>query len=135
MKTFRAISTVALAILILVSSTSFVIGMHFCMGEVQDVAFFARAEGCVMDKELPACHQPAKKQCCDDETVVHKGDDFKVSPVVISHAGSSFEVVAPSLIAISEIIPERPLPHAEYYNYDPPLRSPDLTVRHQVFLI
>jgi hypothetical protein len=105
------------------------------MGEVQNVALFTKADGCEKEKSLPPCHRHEKVPCCDDETIVHKGDDLKSS---IAH----FHIVAPApvdieqlMILISEVIPASPIAQFKYYNYDPPLRSCDLTVEHQVFLI
>lgn len=134
MKAVRSISAVALAILVLVSSTSFMVGMHLCMGAVQNIALFAKAESCEKESS-PPCHRHTKAPCCDDETVIHKSDDLKAS---IEHMHVS--IAAPMdldqpLILISEVIPTAPLSRFKYYNYDPPLRSYDLTVEHQVFLI
>jgi hypothetical protein len=39
------------------------------------------------------------------------------------------------MVLVSEIIPGSPIARFRYYYYDPPLRSCDLTVEHQVFLI
>ena len=44
MKPIRFISAVLLAIVVLVSSTSFMVGMHICMGEVQNIALFGKAD-------------------------------------------------------------------------------------------
>ena len=135
MKAFRTISAILLALLVLVSSTNFMIGMHICMGDVQNVALFTKAEGCEMEQNLPPCHRHSKAPCCEDETVVHKADDVKTNIAQIHIAGpSSIDVELP-LVFISEIIPSAPLSRIQYYNYDPPLRSWDLTVEHQVFLI
>jgi hypothetical protein len=135
MKAIRSISAVLLALLVLVSSTSFMVGFHICMGEVQNVALFTKADGCEKEKSLPPCHRHMKAPCCEDETVLHNGDDFKAS---IAH----LQIVAPAaidieqpLILISEVIPSAPFSRIQYYNYDPPLRSWDLTVELQVFLI
>jgi len=135
MKALRSTSTIVLAVMVLVSSTSFMIGMHICMGEVQNVALFTKADGCEKEKSLPPCHRHEKAPCCEDETVIHKGEDFKSSIAKV-------EIIAPSpidieqpLVLISEVIPAAPLSRIQYYNYDPPLRSCDLSVEHQVFLI
>jgi hypothetical protein len=134
MKAIRSISAILLALLVLVSSTSFGVGMHICMGEVQNVALFGKAESCHQEK-LPPCHKPIKPACCQDEVVYHEGTDFKTS---IEHVN----IVAPApvdidvpMIFISEVIPASPIARTRYYNYDPPLRPCDLTVEHQVFLI
>jgi hypothetical protein len=134
MKAIRSISVVVLAVLVLVSSTSFMIGMHFCMGEVQNVAFFTKADGCEKEQNLPPCHRHQKAPCCADETIIHDGDDFKASIAHFHIVAAPMEIEQP-LVLISEVIPSVPLSRIKYYNYDPPLRSCDLTVEHQVFLI
>ena len=134
MKAIRTISTVLMAVLLLVSSTSFMVGMHVCMGEVQSIAVFSKAERCAMEQNLPPCHRHAVKPCCEDETVIHESDDFKVTAAQKLSAPLSVDV-EPSLVLISEIVPSSPLLHADYYDYDPPIRSCDLTVEHQTFLI
>jgi len=124
MKAVRSISAIILAIMVLVSSTSFMIGMHICMGEVQNVALFTKADGCEKEKSLHPCHRHTKAPCCEDETVIHKGEDFKASMAKV-------ELTAPTSIYIDQPL----VLISEHYNYDPPLRSWDLTVEHQVFLI
>jgi hypothetical protein len=135
MKVIRSISAVLLAILVLVSSTSFVVGMHICMGEVQNIALFTHADGCQKEMALPPCHKHMKPACCKDEVLYHDGADFKGS---IEHvqidAPAPMDIEQPVAL-ISEIIPSAPIAQTHYYNYDPPLRSCDLTVEHQVFLI
>lgn len=131
MKAVRSISAVILAIMVSVSSTSFMVGMHICMGEVQNVALFVKADSCQEEK----AHNHMKSDCCEDELVYHEGTDFKGS---IEH----IHIVAPApidieqpMILISEVIPASPVSRIQYYNYDPPLRSCDLTLEHRVFLI
>ena len=135
MKVIRFISAVLLAILVLVSSTNFMVGMHICMGEVQHIALFGKAEACQKEKALPACHKHMKPACCKDEVVRHEGMDFKAS---IAHyhvdAPAAIDMEQP-LVLISEVIPTAPAASIQYYKYNPPLRTCDLTVEHQVFLI
>ena len=134
MKTLRSISSVLLALLVLVSSTSFMIGVHFCKDEVKNIALFSKADSCVKEKSVPPCHRH-KTPCCADETIIHEGQDFKAS---IEHVQiivpAPLDMEHPPLL-ISEIIPATPFARTHFYNYDPPLRSWDLTVEHQVFLI
>jgi hypothetical protein len=119
----------------LVSSTSFMIGMHICMGEVQHMALFSKAEGCENEQKLPPCHRHLTAPCCEDETVLHEADDLNSGTVHFHIDGTSGAEVAQGLALISELIPALPLLQSQYYQYDPPLRSCDLTVEHQVFLI
>ena len=135
MKVIRSIAAVVLAILVLVSSTSFMVGMHICMGDVQNISLFDQADRCEKQKALPACHQHMKPACCEDELVYHESTDFKGSMEHIHIvAPASMDIEQPSVL-ISEIIPAAHVARTQYYHYDPPLRSSDLTVDHQVFLI
>jgi hypothetical protein len=134
MKLFRSISSIALALLVLLSSTSFMVGMHFCGGHVQDVALFTKAKPCMMEMKTPPCHKQAEP-CCADETIVHKGQEFKASaaqPHLLTP--TPIDIEQPSVL-ISVIIPSITISQTEYFNYDPPLRTQDLTVEHHVFLI
>lgn len=135
MKAFRTISALVLAFLVLVSSTSLVVGMHSCGGEVQDIAFFSKAEGCKKEQKFPPCHRHATVPCCEDETVINEGGDLKGSAADIQILPFAPVHVQQALVLISEIIPSMPDVRTKYYHYDPLLRSCDLTVAHQAFLI
>lgn len=135
MTALRSMSAVVLAFLVLVSSTSFMVSVHLCMGEIQNIALSAKAEGCEKEKSLPACHRHTQAPCCDDETVIHQADNFKAS-VAHSHLRAPAPMdIEPPLVIMSEVIPEAPCSGFNYHNYNPPLRSYNLTVHHQVFLI
>ena len=135
MKLLRSILSFTLALLVLFSASSFTLGIHLCCGEIQDVALFAKADGCEKKETLPACHTPKKVACCEDETIVHDGQGFKASVTQIDIAPSTSIDLEQPLVLISEIIPTAPSSRIQYHNYDPPLRSSDRTVSLQVFLI
>jgi hypothetical protein len=134
MKAVRTISAILLALLVLISSTSFMVGMHFCMGEVQNIALFTKADGCEMEKKLPPCHRHSQNPCCEDETLIHNAEDFNAS-LAEMHIDAPAPIYIEQPVVIAEIIPTVSFSGIQYYNYDPPLRSCDLTVAHQVFLI
>jgi len=121
--------------LVLVSSTSFTVGMHFCMGEIQDITMSSKVEACEMERKLPPCHQHLPDPCCEDETVMHEAGDLKVSGSQIQVAAITPLNIETPLILISEIIPSEVSSRTDYSRYSPPLRSFDLTVEHRVFLI
>ena len=135
MKAVKTIFVFALALLVLVSSTSFMVGIHFCSGEVADMALFTEAEPCAMEKNLPPCHKQVSNPCCEDKSIVHEGDGFKVSFYKIALSPSTAVDVEAAEVILAEIIPSAPASPSSWYNYDPPLRSYDLTVTHRVFLI
>lgn len=135
MKVLRTISSLFLAILVVFSSTSFTVGVHFCMGEARDVAFFTDATQCEMEQLLPPCHRKHGNTCCDDETIVHDSEDFK--PVSSEdHVTAGFLVVTSRLpMPISEIVPSVTAKPVHSLADNPPLPIPDLIVENQVFLI
>lgn len=135
MKAAKTIATAALAMLILVSSTSFMVGMHLCMGEVQSIALFSKADGCEKERELPPCHRHSTPPCCDDETVVHNADDFRMVSAELHISIAAPTDLEQPLVLISEVIPDAPVESFSHLKYDSPLRSADLTVENRVFLI
>jgi hypothetical protein len=134
MKIVRTIAAVILAFLVLVSSTNFVIGVHYCMGKVKDVAFLTKADACKNETKLPPCHKQTKP-CCEDETILHKGDDLKAPVNQLDFTLPVAIEMEQPLVLLAEIIPSSPVAHREHYLYDPPLRSYDITLAHHVFLI
>jgi hypothetical protein len=135
MNPFKTISAVALALFVLVSSTSFVIGMHVCMGEIQKIALFTKADNCKKHQDVPPCHRQAETPCCTDQTLIHDADDLKSSFEEVAVAPSYSLEEVNSLVLITEIAPPASLLKANFYHYRPPLRSFDLIVEHRVFLI
>lgn len=135
MKGFRTILSVTLALLVLVSSTSFMVGMHLCSGEIQNVALFSKAQACEKEMKMPPCHRHQTSSCCDDETVIHEGKNFSATSSQVSIPPVSFVTIATQTVILSEIIPANYSSKAKYLNYDTPLRACDLTVAHRVFLI
>jgi hypothetical protein len=135
MKVFRAISSLMFAFLVLVSSTSFMVGVHYCGGKVQDIALFTKAEPCAMEQSMPPCHKHMKSHCCEDKVVMHEGEGFKASAFHLQLVQATPVDIEQPLILISEIIPSTPVEHTSNYNYDPPLRSADRIIELQVFLI
>jgi len=135
LKSLKTILTVTLALLVLVSSTHFVVGFHVCMGELQEIALFSKAEGCAMEKSLPPCHQHSKAPCCEDEVVLHNADAFKAdAPSVFFETFVSTESLA-TLVLLADIIPDRDLQEVHFPDYDPPLPATDRVITHRVLLI
>lgn len=135
MKQYRSILSSAFAILVLFSSTSFVVGLHLCGGQIQNIALFTKAEGCEMEKKMPPCHRQESKPCCQDETIVHDAQDFKSNINQISIAALPVVDRIQPAVLIAEVIPSSIVSIKHYADYDPPIRPTDVTVDFQVFLI
>lgn len=135
MKLLQTISIFASAFLVLLSSSSFMVGIHFCKGEAKHFALFAKAAGCKEETKLPPCHKHQASPCCDDKTVMHEGEGFKASSSEITISNIFFSEVTVANVLVSEIIPADPSSRIQYHNYDPPLPACDLTVTHRTLLI
>ena len=135
MKHYRSIAFVGFACLVLISSSSFMVGVHLCGGHVQNISLFTQAEACAMEKQTPPCHKPQSKPCCEDETIVHNGEDFKVNLTTITFTPQYSVYIAFPSVLISEVIPDAPVVTVPFSLFDPPLPATDLTVALQVFLI
>jgi hypothetical protein len=135
MKLIRSISAIILALLVVFSSSSFIVGIHWCGGHVQDFAIFTKAEVCPMEKNFPPCHKQVKNHCCEDQTVAHEGSGFKASVNTISFEMPFVAEANVASVIISQIIPDSPSSVIRYPDYDPPTPTIDVTVDLQVFLI
>lgn len=134
MRSLRSILSLAFAFLVLFSSTSFMVGMHRCGGQVRNVALFTKAEGCAQETRTPPCHRLDTPPCCQDVTVIHEHQDFKGEITQLDFSASPLTDVLTPTVVLAEVIPsagERTYARP----YDPPLRSYDRIVSLQVFLI
>src|SRR5688572_992814 len=105
MKQYRSILSATFAFLVLFSSSNIMVGLHLCSGEIQNIAFFSKAESCEMEKKMPPCHRHESKPCCEDETIIHNSEDFNAPFTDISIAPAVALDVELPLVLISEVIP------------------------------
>ena len=76
------IMSVFMAFVVLFSTMSFSIGMHFCGGTLVDSAIYHKAKSCGMEllKETTSNGPVVDKNCCHDEEILVKGQkELKVS--------------------------------------------------------
>ncbi len=133
MKARRAIGAILMAWLVLFSSTSFFIGIHLCMGDIQGVAFLSNVGTCAMEEQVPPCHKPVQDSCCEDETVVHDASEVIKLPTVSLNAGYVAIDAGLPPIPLAEIVPSSLV--TNFPDYDPPLRSRDRTIQYRVLVI
>lgn len=136
MRRLRSIISIGLALLVIFASSSFSVGLHICGGEVRNIALFGKADGCEKEKQLPRCYRhEVSSTCCQDKTLIHDSDNFRADAVQVDGSPSAIEYFIPGHVILDEIVSSISITSPHYYDYDPPLRSCDLTVEHQVFLI
>lgn len=78
MKQFlHKISSLLMAFVVLFSTMSFTVNMHYCGDNLVETVIFKKAKGCGMDMQnsfTDSCSLK-KKNCCDDKQVVIDGQD------------------------------------------------------------
>ena len=126
-----------MAILLLLSTTSWKVEKHYCMGRLMDMALFVDVDDCGMDMSINEDGQnldETKKSCCDDEVIFIDGqDDLKLS---FEDMGFDQQVFLVTFIQtysnLFKAIEEQTVPN-EYY--PPPLLVKDIQLLDEVFLI
>ena len=71
------IVSLVMAFVVLFSTMSFAINMHYCGDTLVETAMFHKAEGCGMEMQNPSTEgcSITKKNCCNDEQSVVDGQD------------------------------------------------------------
>ncbi len=74
---FHKIMSILMAFVVLFTTTSFTIDMHYCGDTLVETAVFHKAKGCGMEMQKPSTEGCAitKKNCCNDEQLVIDGQD------------------------------------------------------------
>lgn len=67
----------SMALVVLFSTMSFTVDMHYCGDSLMDTAIFHKVETCGMEMDNPGNESCSivKKDCCKDEQVVMDGQD------------------------------------------------------------
>ncbi|MEP2238681.1 MAG: hypothetical protein ABJI22_10010 [Maribacter sp.] len=128
--------SVIMAMLLLLSTISWTVEKHLCMGRVMDVALFDHAEDCGMKAGLALLEDApsVKKHCCADEAFTMQGQDdltrdfskfdFSQQVFLVSFTNAYLDLFKDSF--------ENNIP---FNSYPPPTLAEDLNILHQVFLI
>ncbi|WP_240640214.1 HYC_CC_PP family protein [Mangrovimonas spongiae] len=74
---FHKILSMLMAFVVLFSTMSFTIDMHYCGDKLVETAIFHKAKGCGMEMEKPSTEgcSITKKNCCDDKQLSIEGQD------------------------------------------------------------
>ncbi|MFD2823659.1 hypothetical protein ACFS5M_08260 [Lacinutrix iliipiscaria] len=76
-KFIHKIMSISMAFVVLFSTMSFTVNMHYCGDTLVETAIFNKAKGCGMEMEKPSIEgcSITKKNCCDDKQLVIEGQD------------------------------------------------------------
>lgn len=76
-KIFHKIASFLMAFVVLLSTMSFTVNMHYCGDTLVETAIFHKAEGCGMEMENPSSESCAiiKKDCCNNQQIAIDGQN------------------------------------------------------------
>ncbi|MBD3626524.1 hypothetical protein [Cyclobacterium sp.] len=136
MKAFQKIATLFLSLIVLLSSMSFTLNRHLCMGEIEKVSLFKEVKACKMHAK--SCHddksESSKKDCCENEQLIVQGQDELTKASIFKQPQPEMSAVLYLLVAYFTVNTVQPdvVPHQ---HYAPPLIRQDIPVLIQSFLI
>ncbi|UCA57561.1 hypothetical protein LDL78_07325 [Aequorivita sp. F7] len=128
-----------LAVVILFSTSSFTVDMHFCCKKLVDMSILGKAKACKdmaqkKDSYTKQCTTLQEKGCCDNQSIFKKGDDaFKKSntipePETLVFLNTYFH----TYINLFEGLEDNVI---SFQTYRPPLLSTDIIILNETFLI
>lgn len=134
---FHKSISLALATLVLFTTMSFTVDMHYCGDMLVDYSMFHNAQTCGMEHEQSEndCHsEVSNDSCCTDKQIVVEGqDDIKVSFDTLSFEQQAFVVTFfHTYINLFDDLDTNIVP---FRDYAPPLLLRDIHKLHQTYLI
>lgn len=134
-KALQHIASIMMAVLVLFSTFSFTVDMHYCGNRLVDKAVFSKAKGCGMEMEsAPKDHSQMKDSTCSDRKLVVQGQkELKHSFHDLNLQQQLFlTAFTYSFVGQFQAAPEQIIP---FKDYSPPLLVSDIHLEDQVFLI
>ena len=130
--------TLFMAAVVLITTMSFTVDMHYCGDTLVDYSFVQQVKTCGMEKAQVAstCENStlSKKPCCTDKQVVKKGNDnLKISFDQLTPEQQVFVVsFTYSYLSLFEGTESKEAP---FIAHAPPFVKRDVQVLYQTFLI
>ncbi|MGB6152925.1 MAG: hypothetical protein WBG48_13160 [Pricia sp.] len=126
-----------MAFVVLLTTSSFTIDMHYCGDTLVDFSFVQKVEACAMEKvqsPQPCESSMSEKSCCSDEQFAVDGqDEVKISFDQLSFEQQTFiaslfyTYINPFIELDESIVP--------FKAYSPPFLIRDVQTLHETYLI
>ncbi len=133
---FHKIMSMLMAFVVLFSTLSFTVNMHYCGDTLMDTAIFHKAETCGMEMENPSSKDCSitKKNCCSDEQLVVDGqDELQLSLDKISFEQQIF--IASFVYTYINLFEGLDKNVSSYEEYEPPLVIRQIFKLDETYLI
>mgnify|MGYP003665805285 CR=1 FL=1 len=124
-----------MALLVLFSTMSFTVDMHFCGGHLVDKAIFSEVKKCGMEMESKAAENTVQKpSCCEDISITVEGqEELKISFEKHELQTLQFALLfSYSYISLFEPLAEK---HIPFEQYSPPRLTLDRYILNETYLI
>lgn len=133
----QRITSIAMALIVLFSTMSFSVDMHYCGEHLVDFSLFENVDTCLMKAEMSKSSSECdviEMDCCTDVEVVQEGqDDLKISFDKLTFEQQTFVATFfNSYINLYEGPEEKIIP---FGGHPPPLLVKDIQVLYETFLI
>ncbi len=123
--------------MVMLSTVSFTVDMHFCGDNLVSLSLLKEAKSCGMEMQQHAssCEEMvASKSCCTDKEFVKEGQkDLKKS--YAQYAADKFTAFFPHYSAYLQVIITNDNKPLRLEDYSPPLLSVDLKTLYETYLI
>ena len=139
MKAFiHKVLSLCMAAIVLMTTMSFSIDMHYCGDTLVDFSFSQEVKSCGMEMTavVPECVNAmiSQKSCCSDNQIVQQGqDDLKLSFDTLSLEQQLF--VASFTYSYLSLFEQGPSKAISFQDHSPPFLERDIQALHQTFLI
>ncbi len=124
-----------MALLVLFSTMSFTVDMHYCGGHLVDKAIFSEVKKCGMEMESTTAENTTKKaSCCEDISITVEGqEELKISFEKHELQTLQFALLFNySFTSLFEPLSEK---HIPFDHYSPPRLVSDLCILNETYLI
>lgn len=126
-----------MAFVVLTTTMSFTVDMHYCGEALVDFSFFTKAEGCGMEKQhvpVPCGTSITKKSCCSNQQLRVEGQE----DVITAFSTISFEqqtFVAAFCYTYSTLFKGLNKNFIPFKEYSPPFVERDILTLYETYLI
>ena len=135
-KGFQKIASILMTVVVLFSTLSFTVDLHYCGDTLVETAVFHKAKGCGMEMQKPSTEDCAviKSNCCSNNQIVVEGqDELQLSLEKISFEKQQFITsFIFSYINLFESVKENT---NSYEDYRPPIVVKELYKLDETYLI
>lgn len=124
-----------IALLVLVSTMSFTVDMHYCGGHLVDKAIFSEVKKCGMEMDSKTADNTVQKpSCCEDISITVEGqEELKISFEKHELQTLQFALLfSYSYISLFEPLAEK---HIPFEQYSPPRLTLDRYILNETYLI